>query len=425
MTRPALATPALRGALLGVVLSLCAAIAPEAAADEPSSTPSRLSLAGFGTLGAVTTAQDDVWFTRYGVNYPGDRDPDFSADTLIGVQTSVRLSTLNDITVQAIAMEDGDANQDPRVTLAFFRQVLAPGLALRVGRVRVPFFMLSDSLYVNYANPWVRPPVEVYGLNPFNDLDGVDLIYTTRAGELDIELHPYYGSAYVPFPQGKARLKETWGLNIALAYGNFSLHLGHGDGRFTLERGDEQFFAISQLLRLTGQGAVVGDLSGTRGRTSFDSIGVQWDDGRWQFVGEYAKRRANRYVVGAHGWYLSLGRRIGAVTPYVTVARQGLDRHFAEASFPQGLDIPLGGGQSISARDFWTLFQTSRNNAQRSLTVGARWDIVPGAAMKAEFTHARPDRDSWGSYFPRENPMTTSIGGRTLNTFSVSIDVSF
>lgn len=400
------------------------AVLPSATAQE-ASVPPRLSFSGFGTLGAVTTDDDDVWFTRYGVNHPGDRDPDFSADSLIGLQTSLRLSPFNDLTVQAIAMEDGTARQDPRLTLAFVRQVLAPGVALRVGRVRVPFFMLSDSLHVNFANPWVHPPVEVYGLNPFNDLDGVDLIYVTQAAGLDIELHPYYGSAHVPFPDGRAKLKETWGLNLVLAHGNLSLHLGHGDGRFTLQRGDKQFRDIVDLLAATGQGHVVADLSGTRGRTSFDSVGVQWDDGRWQFVGEYAKRWADRYVGSAHGWYLSLGRRIGSVTPYVSVARQTLDAQFAEADLPAGLRVPLGNGQHAEARDLWALFLTSRNNAQRSITVGARWDVAPQAALKAEFTRAHPDRDSWGSYFPRGNPLTTRIGGRTLDTFSVSVDVSF
>lgn len=419
-------TNRLRQAAVRVLLgaALIGVVSP-ATAQEDTPPPSRLSFSGFGTLGAVSTTDDSVWFTRYGVNYPGDRDPDFSADSLIGLQSSLRLSPLSDITLQAIAMEDGDAKQDPRLTLAFFRQVLAPGLALRVGRVRVPFFMLSDSLYVNFANPWVRPPVEVYGLNPFNDLDGVDLIYTTELAGLDIEVHPYYGSAYVPFPKGNAELKATWGLNLMLARGNFSLHLGHGDGRFSLERGDEQFLATAELLRLTGQSQVVGDLSGNRGRTSFDSVGVQWDDGRWQFIGEYARRRANRYVVSAHGWYLSLGRRIGAFTPYVTVGRQTLDEQFSQARFPAGLIVPLGNGQTTTARDFWELFQTSRNNAQRSFTIGSRWDVGRHAAVKAEFTRARPDRDAWGSYFPRGNPLTTRIGGRTLDTFSVSVDVSF
>lgn len=400
----------LRRGLASVVFALCAG----AAHAEDAVQPSRLDLSAFGTLGAVTTDNKDVWFTRYGVNFPGDSDPDFSPDSLLGVQASLRLTDYNDITLQALGMEDGDRKQDPRITLAFLRQTLAPGLSARLGRVRVPFFMLSDSLHVNYANPWVRPPVEVYGLNPFNDLDGVDLIYHSRLGDLDVEVHPYYGSGRISFPQGKARLKETLGVNVVLNQGNYSLHLGHGDGTFTLERGDAQFLGMASILRATGQGNVVADLSGTRGRTSFDSIGVQWDDGVWQIVGEYARRTTNRYVASAHGWYLSAGRRFGAVTPYVVVARQTLEDQFADAVLPPG-----------RLSRIWDLFLASRNNAQRSVTLGARWDFAAHAALKVEATRARPDRDSWGSYFPRNDPLTTRIGGRTLNTFSLSVDVSF
>lgn len=393
---------------------LAFAVAPAHAETDAPASPPRFELSGFGTLGAVTTDAKDVWFTRYGVNFPGTKDPDFSPDSLVGVQGSLRLTPYNDITLQGLVREDGDASQDPQLTLAFFRQTLAPGLSMRLGRVRVPFFMLSDSLYVNYANPWVRPPVEVYGLNPFNDLDGIDFIYNGRLGAFDIEIHPYYGGGRIPFPQGKARLKEVFGVNLGLSRGDFSLHLGHGEGTFTLERGDTLFLAVSNILQRTGQGGVIADLSGTHGRTRFDSVGVQWDDGSWQLIGEFARRKTNRYVVSAHGWYLSLGRRFGPVMPYVVVARQTLDEQFAEARLPPG---------RLAAA--WNLFQVSRNNAQRSVTLGARWELAAYAAVKAEVTQARPDDDAWGSYAPRGDAQTTRIGGRTLNTFSLSLDLSF
>lgn len=410
--------------LLGAACLAILGLAPAAArADDPA--PPRLAVSGFGTLGAVTTDSKDVWYTRWGVNFPGDSDPDFSPDTVIGLQASMGLGAHGDVTLQAIASEDGRERQDPRVTLAFYRHILAPELSLRVGRLRAPFFMLSDSLYVNYANPWVRPPVEVYGLNPFNDFDGIDLTYHAHLGPFQAEFQPYFGTARVAFPNGHAKLDQTLGLNVAFTRGFFSLHLGHGEADLTLERGDPQFLGIARLLNAVRQGAVVRDLSGEEGRTTFDSIGVQWDDGTWQFVGEYAKRWANRYVVTAHGWYLSLGRRFGAVTPYVSFARQNLDRQFAEARLPPGLRVPIGGGQTMLATDLWDVFLGSRNNAQRSITLGARWDVLPQAALKFELNHARPDDNSWGSYFPRNNPLTTRVGGRTLNTFSVSVDMSF
>ncbi|MDT3671959.1 MAG: hypothetical protein ROZ37_16695 [Aromatoleum sp.] len=394
-----------------VLLAMLAVGAPALAA--PSNASPLVQVSGFATLGAVKTDRDDVWFTRYGVNYPGDSDPDFSPDSLLGLQASLRLSAYNDITVQMLMREDGEESYDPRITLAFFRQTLAPGLSLRLGRLRVPFFMLSDSLHINYANPWVRPPVEVYSLNPFNDLDGVDLVYHTRLGALDTELHPYFGRGRVPFPMGRARLKATWGLNVALSRGDFSLHLGHGDGRFSMVRGDPETHSLVAALSRAGLSGVAADLSGTDGSTRFDSVGLQWDDGTWQVVSEYARRRANRYATSSSGWYVSVGRRFGPLTPYAVIARQRLDEQMAEAAVPAGL------------QHAWDEFLTSRNNAQRSFTVGTRWDVTSFAAVKAEVTRTRVDSDSWGSYFPRGGRNEAAIAGKRMNTFSLSLDLTF
>jgi hypothetical protein len=403
----------LHAAFLHALLALLAGIAPPQAAAVGLED---LEVAGFATLGAVTTDRRDMWFTRYGVNYPGKSDPDFSPDSLLGLQASLRLSPSNDITLQALTMEDGNNSYNPRLTLAFLRQTLAPGLSMRIGRLRAPFFMLSDSLYVNYANPWVRPPVEVYGLNPFNDLDGVDLIQNTRMGDVDVEIHPYYGSSTIPFPQGKARLKETWGLNLVLTRGDLSLHLGHCDARFTMVRGDAASRALIAGFSAIGLGAAATDISGTDGRTSFDSLGVQWDDAVWQIIGEVVRRKTDRYVTGSTAWYLSVGRRFGQFTPYAVFARQVLDEPIAKATVPPSF-------RQLDA--LWSLFRTSRNNAQRSVTVGARWDFSPKAALKAELTRAQLDRNSWGSYFPRDNALTNEMPGKSANTLSLSVDLTF
>ncbi len=396
--------------LVGLALKALAALSLAAPAPMVASAePSAFDFSGFATLGAVKTDRKDVWFTRYGVNFPGKSDPDLTPDSVLGLQGSLRLPWQNDLTVQVLTREDGSDRIQPRVTLAFLRQTLAPGLSLRAGRLRAPFFMLSESLHVNYAHPWVRPPVEVYSLNPFNDLDGVDLIYHRRVGELDVEIHPYFGRSRIPFPEGRARLNRTWGLNLVFAHGDWSLHLGHGDGRFSLIRGDAQTQALIGGLAGTPFNAALADISGTEGKTRFDSIGLQWDDGRWQVIGEYARRTTNRYVTSSEGWYLSLGRRFGAVTPYAVLARQRLDQHLST--------VPVPG-------EFWQLFLRSRNNAQRSATIGLRWDLARNAALKTELTRARPDHDSWGSYFPRSDPRV-QIGGRAIHTWSVSVDVTF
>ena len=46
--------------------------------------------------------------------------------------------------------------------------------------------------------------------------------------------------------------------------------------------------------------------------------------GSW-LAPEFAKRKVDRYISTAHGWYITVGHRIDAFTPYLTYANQTQD----------------------------------------------------------------------------------------------------
>ncbi len=373
-------------------------------------------LSGFATLGAAVSDRDDMWFYRSGLNKPGSDRVDLGSDTLLGLQGSLKLGDSGDLTVQLLSRENTRGNYDPRIAWAFWRYDVSPALSIRLGRLRVPFFMLSDSLNVNYANPWVRPPEEVYSLNPFSELDGIDLLLRLPAGRLELELQPYFGAGRIKLINGgTAELRDVRGLNLALIGERFSVHLGHGSGRLAVDWGDPGFRALSTALRDAGGDLVTlaERLAGRKGQASFSSAGFQWDNGRQLLIGEIVRRRADRYVNSAHAWYLTAGQRIGAFTPYVGYARQRQDRPVAHATIAHP---GLAAG--------FEAFNVSRNDAQRSITLGTRWDFARNAALKAELSRSRVARDAWGSYFPRDAG-GTQPGGRTAHLLSISLDVVF
>lgn len=45
---------------------------------------------------------------------------------------------------------------------------------LRAGRIDHDLYMLSDHAHIGFAYPWMRPPVEAYGVVPVQHLDGAD-----------------------------------------------------------------------------------------------------------------------------------------------------------------------------------------------------------------------------------------------------------
>jgi len=73
--------------------------------------------------------------------------------------------------------------QVARVEWANLIYALSPDASVRIGRIVLPTFMVADSRKVGYANPWVRPPVEVYGLVPITQSDGLDASYRVVWGE--------------------------------------------------------------------------------------------------------------------------------------------------------------------------------------------------------------------------------------------------
>ncbi|TVT60664.1 MAG: hypothetical protein FHK80_01360 [Azoarcus sp. PHD] len=375
-----------------------------------------LQLSGFGTLGMVYSGQSDLRATNFGIDQPGSDNPDFAPDSVLGVQANMVFSPNTSAVIQLVSRENTRGNYDPRATLAFLSHKVTQEATVRIGRLRIPFFMQSDSLSINYANPWIRPPAEVYGLNPFTDLNGIDLLYRTRVGSADLEIHPYMGQSSITiYSSGDARLTRLMGVNLTLTTEQLTVFVGHGESSLKLHWGDDNFTVLESLM----PSDVNAKLSGNDGYTTFSSAGFQWDDSEWLLIGEYAKRTASRYVNSGHGWYLTLGRRFGNIMPYVTIARQTQDRAVAQATFT---DPVIGPYQTAALEGFLV----SRNGAQRSITFGSRWDFRRDTALKVEFSHIQTTGNSWGnSFFPRGDPALTELRNRSVNMLGVALDVTF
>lgn len=373
-------------------------------------------LSAFATLGVAATDSSDAALFRNGINTAGRESPDFQGDSIIGLQASRSVGHGTDLTAQVIIRETQEERIEPRLAWAFARFTPLPEIELRVGRLRSPFFMYSDSIWINYANIWVRPPIEVYGLNPFSDLDGADLMWRSTFIGFDAELRPFAGRSVLDLTGGReARLKRVLGLNLTLHRDELSIHLGHAESPFSLPWGDQFFLTVDRALRASPFAAVSAELSGNDGYARFDSIGAQWDGGTYLFSAEYARRAVNRFTTSAHAWQITAGRRFGPFTTYLTSARQVADEPVTDADL--SAIPPLQGALNA--------FLQSRNTAQHSVTLGLRWDFHRNAALKLEFNRAKIDEASWGSFLPTIDSGVIFLGGRRFDVFSATIDMSF
>jgi hypothetical protein len=375
-----------------------------------------IQVSGFATFGMVATGQSDLRFIRPSVNHPGGENPDLGPDSVIGVQGNITLGPKIAAVVQVTSRENPLGSYNPDANLAFLAYSPTPGLTVRMGRYRVPFFMLSDTVDINYANLWIRPPTEVYSLNPFNNLEGIDVLYRTSIGDFGLEFHPYFGNTVLPIYQGgRSRLNHTRGLNITVTSERLTLFAGHTETNFALKWSGNDFLGLSYLLHATtpNAAAILDDLSGSKGFSTFSALGAQWDDGVWLLIGEYARLGSRRYTHDAHAWEVTAGRRFGNWTPYLTIARHTEDKPVTSAV----VAIP-------EVEGFLQAFTAARNLSQRSITIGTRWDFYRNTALKLEFNHARISGNSWGSFFARD-PMNARMKDRSINTIGISVDVTF
>ena len=363
---------------------------------------------GFATAGAVFTKADELQFARVGIDAPGGSRVDTGPDSVLGLQAGLKFGERSAAVVQLVTRETQRGDYDPRAALAFVSHALTPELTVRAGRLRSPFFMLSDTADINYNQTWVRPPVEVYGLNPFSDLDGIDLLHRSRIGEAFVELHPYAGRSRVPvIGGGSARLSNLVGMRVTVEVGHLNLSAGYAKADLAVRRTTVASLDLSPALasRLSGSGA----------DASFSSLGLQWDDGRWLFSTELARTTTSAFSNSSTGAYLSVGRRVGKLTPYLSLARQREDDPLAH----------VGVGSNETERQLIAGFNRTRNQAQRSLTAGLRWDVLHNTALKAEFAHVRTGTGAHGSFIAREAPFASKVDHQSINLMSISVDVVF
>jgi hypothetical protein len=66
------------------------------------------------------------------------------------------------------------------VEWAFVEYTLSDDWRLRIGKMNLQTFILSDYIEVGYLYPWVRPPEEVYGFNPMRNYPGLEIMHTAK-----------------------------------------------------------------------------------------------------------------------------------------------------------------------------------------------------------------------------------------------------
>jgi hypothetical protein len=419
-------------ALAWATSTLCASIA------QAGTLSPMFSLSGFGTLGVVNADADNADFVGnfFQPNGAGQtRRWSADVDSKLGVQLDARFSDKLSAVVQVVAQHRYDNTYVPQLEWGNVKYQFTPELGVRLGRTVAGPFMQSESRLVGYSNPWVRPPMETYGMLPITNKDGIDVAYQFQLGEATNAVQISYGESSPKLPGGGGiKAKNFFEINNAVEYGATSIHVGYTAFRFDFHTPglDNLFSGFTQLgdalSMIPGQEAAAAQahalvdqyqLSNTP--YSVVSVGVNYDPGAGFLMAEWSHEQSGAVISNTTAWYISGGYRIGNFTPYLTLAQVRANKPNTSGLSTTGLPallVPdataLNGGLDAVINAF--MF------SQKSMSAGVRWDFMRNSALKLQYDQLRTGAGSGGRL---SNLQPGFQPGEKINVFSAAVEFVF
>jgi hypothetical protein len=364
-------------ALLSILL-----LAPAVSAQHRF-TP-RLSFDGFGALGISHSSEDRADFNE---NLTRPAGPGHSStlnagmDSRIAGQATFSIGARFKAVGQLMVEQDARGDYRLRAEAANVSYAITPDLSVRVGRIVTSAFMVADTRKVSYAHPWVRPPVELYGLMPLYSLDGADAAYRWRSGDWTARLGAATGRVRAELPAGSFEGRKLWTVNSTLTRGAFTGRLNASGGTIL---GDLMAPLFDGFRAFGPEGVAIADRFDVDDRKyRFASGGAEYDPGAWFALAEVAWFDFDSVLGERLAGYVTGGVRWRDVAPHVTYSRSRLLSESWVAGLPLAGLPPTHAHVATQLNDKLNALLNSAP-VQQTLAVGGRWDLMPGVALKVQ-----------------------------------------
>lgn len=372
-------------AVLALPLALSSAFAQEA--EGPT-----VKIRGFGTGALTFTDTKDAEFARPNQAAGAKKSPRTGVDSNLGLQADIGINNWLSFTGQGLVRHDADDQYGAELAWAFAKAKVNDQFSVRVGRIGLPAFMISDYRNVGYANTFLRPPVEMYSQVPFNSLDGIDATWQQSFGDTTVTGQVAYGRTSADVAVGlRAKGKEMSAFNLVAEHGPFTARIGRVDARITIT-GSSSLNALigglrgaSTALRQPQLAVMADELDATDKKASFTSVGLGMDWNNIVAQSEFAKRKTDSYVNDTTSWYLMGGYRFGKVLPYVIHGKLSIDGHPANV-IPAGVPALAALRAGANGLPYFGIGQ----GEQSTTSVGVRWDFHSSMALKAQIDRVQP-----------------------------------
>ena len=359
-----------------------------------------VKISGFGTA-AVTYSDDSrAEFSR--PNQASGSAADFvtGVDSNLGLQADSAVNEWLSLTAQGLVRKDAEDHFGAELSWAFAKFRVSDTLSVRVGRVGLPIFMISDYRNVGYANIMLRPPAEVYSQIVFNSVDGADIIWRGEFGDTSLTAQFAAGTNKTPVADVSLRGENILALNVTAEHGPFTVRVGHARANLTLKDLASLNTLVGSLraagagYRMPQLGLLANEIEVDDKKGTFSSLGMIMDWNNIVLQTEYAKRKSDAYINDTTSWYAMAGYRIGKFLPYYTHSKLKIDSTVENtvptacpAGFPAACTPTL---QQLRAGVRRVAVSGLGQGEQTTDTFGVRWDMTQSVALKVQIDRIKP-----------------------------------
>jgi hypothetical protein len=336
---------------------------------------------------------------------------------------------------------------DPILTWAFLSWRPTNDLLFRGGRLRVPFYLHSETTDIGETFDFARLPVEVYPVSTIANIDGLsgnktwnfdvgELTLSGYVGELtnNVRQSPY-NQPPLSAPASYMQIDtKSYGLVLTFEHEDDIYRIGAHDSfsRRHDRQGMEVTFPFVEIMPDVGYYQVSNDMPGpgvpkvNEVRTISYVVGADIGLGEgFRLVGEYVRRDVRNIITGpdSQGGYLALLKSFDDWTPYISMAHlQSMEKSLNLYRGLNGNTVPdmipdadiLNASQRATAASIDIYDQTT-------WAIGTSYRLTPTSKLKAEWAITKTGVAS--SFI--DTPIGGDSGDKLINVFSFSYNVVF
>lgn len=338
------------------------------------SASAEIKVNGFASIKAGMTSAEDESLYGY------DNSVDYKNESLFALQLQSDLGQDFSVTTQLVSRGNDDFKIEAE--WAFLTYQMNDDWRVNVGRLRTPFYKYSDFRDVGYAYDWLRTPQSVYALG-FDRITGVSLYYNTTINDMQSNMQFVYGSydGDVTLQEVKSptKIDDIFGITWELSQDWFGVRMAYLRGDVSIKA--DAFNPLFAALNATGQSSVVKAIDFDKDLGAFFGFGMHYDRNDWLSVFEYTHVSVDdSFYANADSYYLSLGRRLGQFTPYVSL-------EWDDDEIKPEIYQSMANNNPLKATV--TGLVASRRVDSNTYNVGLRYDFHASAAFKFEVTKAK------------------------------------